>query len=384
MLTGQNGILNRASEAKEKTEIASKDEQRKLAQAEALMSTGKTTYKGLTLPEGFAPTKIEGEDSIDDGLVITDGYGNEYVWVEVPRTSEVYPTATVNVTEFNNDAYTNIENDLHTYTSLYRNNTSYTDTYAEDDTQGWFKDESEYNEAKQKMLKSVYENEGFWVGRYEAGISEFRGESGDATAIPVSKENMYPYTYVTRTQAKVLAEKVESGNCTSSLMFGVQWDLVLKYIEEKTVEKAESINKEEVRSEIQKELNSNSTSIGNFSDSEFFLNKGKYAIGNGGNLYNTWYKYTTDVREFVENREKKKKTEGAGIIVTTGGLELQNIYDLAGNVWEWTIESANINLVSISRGSGGGNEGWMYSASYRNTRESTHSSWGAGFRVTIY
>ena len=37
MLTGQNGILNRAVDAKEKTEIASVDEQRKLAQAEALM-----------------------------------------------------------------------------------------------------------------------------------------------------------------------------------------------------------------------------------------------------------------------------------------------------------------------------------------------------------
>ncbi len=44
MLTGQNGILNRASEAKEKTEIASKDEQRKLAQAEALMNTGKKQH----------------------------------------------------------------------------------------------------------------------------------------------------------------------------------------------------------------------------------------------------------------------------------------------------------------------------------------------------
>ena len=77
MLTGQNGILNRAAEAKEKTETAGIDEQRKMAQAEALMSTGKTTYKGLTLPEGFAPTKIAGEDSIDDGLVITDRNGNE-------------------------------------------------------------------------------------------------------------------------------------------------------------------------------------------------------------------------------------------------------------------------------------------------------------------
>ena len=86
MLTGQNGILNRAQEAKEKTEVANQDEQRKLAQAEALMNTEKSTYKGITIPAGFAPTKQEGEDSLDDGLVITDGYGNEFVWVEVPKT----------------------------------------------------------------------------------------------------------------------------------------------------------------------------------------------------------------------------------------------------------------------------------------------------------
>ena len=116
MLTGQNGILNRAANAKEKTEIASIDEQRKLAQAEALMNTEKTTYKGLTLPEGFAPTKIEGEDSIDEGLVITDGYGNEYVWVEVPKTDEVYKTAGLEITEFSDEEYEKIENDLYTYT----------------------------------------------------------------------------------------------------------------------------------------------------------------------------------------------------------------------------------------------------------------------------
>ena len=58
MLTGQNGILNKAAEAKEKTEISSKDEQRKLAQAEALINTEKTTYKGVTFEEY---TKIESD-----------------------------------------------------------------------------------------------------------------------------------------------------------------------------------------------------------------------------------------------------------------------------------------------------------------------------------
>ena len=120
MLTGQNGILNRATEAKEKTETASKDEKRKLAQAEALMNTDETTYKGITLPEGFVPTKIEGEDSIDDGLVITDGYGNEYVWVEVPKTTEVYPTAGLSITNFTDDEYNKIEADLKKYTNEYK------------------------------------------------------------------------------------------------------------------------------------------------------------------------------------------------------------------------------------------------------------------------
>ena len=44
ILTGQNGIINRAQEAKEKAEAANDDEQRKLAQAEALMNTEITTY----------------------------------------------------------------------------------------------------------------------------------------------------------------------------------------------------------------------------------------------------------------------------------------------------------------------------------------------------
>ena len=228
MLTGQNGILNRAVEAKEKTEIASKDEQRKLAQAEALMNTEKTTYKGVTLPEGFAPTKIDGEDSIDDGLVITDGYGNEYVWVEVPKTTEVYPTVGLSVTDFTNDEYGKIEEDLHTYTSDYRNGTEYKDEYYPDSTDGWFKNEEEYNDLKHKMLKSVYQNGGFWIGRYEAGIEKWRTSYDVATITPLSKANLYPYIYVTRTQAKVLAEQVKAGSYTSSLMFGVQWDLALK------------------------------------------------------------------------------------------------------------------------------------------------------------
>ncbi len=299
MLTGQNGILNRAAEAKEKTEISSKDDQRKLAQAEALMNNEKTTYKGITLPEGFSPTKIEEEDSIDDGLVITDGYGNEFVWVEVPKTVEVYQTAGINIESFDNESYDKIENDLHNYTNDYRINAEYKDIYAKDTTEGWFKSESEYNSAKQKMLKSVYLNGGFWVGRYEAGTEINRTKADEPiTTASVTKADMYPYTYITRTQAKILAENSLSGNYTRSLMFGVQWDLMLKYIETK--------NSKNII-DIKTKLNVDSSEIGNYCNSEFVLNRGKYAIFNNNILNDKWNNYDSSIKEYVDNKCKKRK-----------------------------------------------------------------------------
>ena len=379
MLTGQNGILNRAAKAKEKTENANEDEQRKLAQAEALMNTEKTTYKGVTLPEGFAPTKIAGEDSIDDGLVITDGYGNEYVWVEVPKTTGVYPTAGVNVTNFNDEEYKKIENDLHTYTSDYRKETSYDDTYASDTTSGWFKNTSAYNTAKQKMLKSVYQNGGFWVGRYEAGIEDetnIRKEKTDTvTLTPVTKKNVYPYNYVTRTQAKVLAEQVEAGSYTSSLMFGVQWDLILKFIEKKTVAKVNEANKENVRIQVLKNLNEDSTNVGNYYNSLW-------------NITNTKAKFSADSGSSFNICPQSKKSS-SGVLLTTGAdidFSLMNIYDIAGNVWEFTLEntSSNDESSAASRGGSYGSNGFYASASYRayNSIGGTLSS--IGFRTSLY
>ena len=378
MLTGQNGILNRATEAKEKTEISSKDEQRKLAQAEALMNTEKTTYKGVTLPEGFAPTKIDGEDSIDDGLVITDGYGNEYVWVEVPKTTTVYPTAGLNITEFTDTDYDNIEKDLHTYTNDYRNGTSYGDVYYPDSTTGWFEDSSAYDTAKKKMLKSVYENGGFWVGRYEAGIEINRTVSGNTRITPLSKVNLYPYTYVTRTQAKVLAEQVESGNYTSSLMFGVQWDLVLKYIEMKKVATV---------TDIKTKLNSNSTPIGNYYTSSFTLNKGKFA--QYGALSN-WYDFNSEEKtNLVTGGIKQQQSSNSNtILLTTGASDttkLQNIYDIAGNVWEWTLEKTSYDSSPCAvRGGSYYRDGSGYPANSRGNDITSNSNGGAGFRVSLY
>ena len=198
------------------------------------------------------------------------------------------------------------------------------------------------------MLKSVYEHGGFWVGRYEAGIeneADRRKEASDtATLTPVTKQNMYPYTYVKRTQAKVLAEQVKSGNCTSSLMFGVQWDLVLKYIEIKG-----NVNSADLKSD--------STLKGNYANNKW-------------NITNVKAKYSTDGGQSFTACPYPKQSTRESVLLTTGAdasFSMMNIYDIAGNVWEWTLEYTSDAAYSCaSRGGYYNTDGDWNPANYRD------------------
>ena len=311
------------------------------------------------LPEGF--TKVEGT-SLSNGLTIQDSKGNQYVWIEVPKTSEVYPTAGLNIKNFTTEEYTAIETDLHTYTNDYRNGTSYKDEYYSDATTG-LKSE-QYTELKQKMLKSVYQNGGFYVGKYETGIESTPKTSGSSTTapkeIPVIKQNAYPYNYVTCSQAQTLANKMESGKYTSSLMFGVQWDLVLKYLETKGTAQAD--------------LKTNSTNWGNYAN-------------NLWNITNENSKYAPNGSGWTSGAYGKKDSNKS-VLLSTGASETfskQGIYDLAGNVWEWTLEyTSDSNLPCADRGGYYGNGGDKYPAAYRNGSVTTYYYSSIGFRVSLF
>ena len=324
------------------------------------VSSKKTTKPYL--PTGF--TQVSGT-TLKNGLTIQDSTGNQYVWIEVPMTEEVYPTAGLSITNFTDEEYTAIEADLHTYTNDYRDGTSYKDEYYS----GVGLTSDEYTNLKKTMLKSVYQNGGFYIGKYETGIENAPKTDGDEntapTEIPVIKQNAYPYNYVTCSQAQTLANNMKSGNHTSSLMFGVQWNLVLKYLETKGTS--------------QMDLKTDSTSWGNY-------------INNAWNITNSNSKYAI----YDDKLENFDWTSGAygikdsytSVLLSTGASDdfsKQGIYDLAGNVWEWTLEYASDSRYPCAiRGGYYNLSGNLYPAAYRGNHSTTNFLNTFGFRVVLY
>ena len=406
LVLGDNGIVKKAQDAKTKT---AGDQENMLNGMNQLadeidnLTGGNGGGSGTKVPaEETAETApyfpdntfTKKEGTIDTGLVIQDASGNEYVWVVVPKSlynNTAYNSNNAKKPSSSTD-YANIEYCLQQYTATYRNGTSYSDTYAADTANvGWFADATEYNNLKNSMLKSVYEKGGFYVGRYEAGIEENRTSRPEKNSdgkytiegmpTPLSKADAYPYTYVTRAQAQNLAKNVNSGNGKSSLMFGVQWDLVLVFMSKDTAK----ITSTDV-------LTKNSTTIGNYRDSAFQLSKiGKYAVYSSYSLSSTWNPAITTTANFVDSSRNKitQSTDGKGILVTTGTSEknkVMNIYDIAGNVDECTLEQTFPNNLPpcAARGGGFDDTGSFDSAAHRHSISTGYSDVSVGFRVSLF
>ena len=391
LVLGNNGIIAKAKDAETKSAEASQNDLKGMnslieQMESALNGSGNGTGGGSdtkvpaeataeTAPYFPDSTFTKKEGTIDTGLVIQDASGNEYVWVVVPKSlynNAAYNNNTKNRPSSSTD-YANIEYCLQQYTATYRQD-GWSDTYEADDKNvGWFADATAYNNLKNSMLKSVYENGGFYVGRYEAGIGTNRTSKSETNSdgkytiegmpTPLSKANAYPYNYVTRTQAKVLAEKIKYTNVdksyTGSLMFGVQWDLVLAFMSKDTAK-----------------VTSNSTTIGNYYDN-------LWTITNANAQYSTNYGST-----FTACPNPYEKKSASSILLTTGagsGFSVQNIYDIAGNVWEWTLEkTSNASLPCALRGGYYGRTGSYFPAASRSVTDTASAGNTIGFRVTLW
>ena len=336
---------------------------------------------------------IDSNTNETTGIVMIDSNQNEWVWVEVPATAFVTATSSTD--------YTNIKADLITYASDYRQGESksrgknWTDewyamgergivtasTEGLTDTQkllnnGCGLTYNEYNTNYNKMLSSIYTNKGFYIGRYEAGIAGSdentslarysRTEITSSSPKAVSKKDMIPYNFVTCSDAQQLANRMSTGNKTSSLMYGIQWDLVCKFLEVKG-------NWDTTTKTAQYYIKENSTSWGNYGNSTFTIDSTK------AKKYNISNKSYYDI-----TGEKSGK-----MLLTTGASEYtnkMNIYDFAGNEYELTLEKTTYTLNPCSCRGGRFNygDGSDDPASVRGGGITTGSSYDMGLRPSLY
>ena len=393
-LSGDNGILRRATEAKEQTNQKNDEETEKIGGYESTIdqyvdgngggsgsggSGGSGTGTNFTNvntsdsnPAGAVPansTVVEADAS--KGIVIKDKNNNEWVWIEVPKTT-VFSGLTIDTTNtLTEQNYTDIKNKLIAYAGVYRNGSAsqtrsdWTDEYYS----GCGMSSDEYTAAYQKMLKSVYTYGGFWIGRYEAGIEGTTTETTNARTSSsgrisietspkaISQKDAIPYNYVYCSEAQALAKEMTPNNSyTSSLMFGIQWDLVCKYLEVKSTLETPDIN-------------SNSTSWGNYSNVERTISSDKAKQGS------SWTSITGT-------------KPASSVLLTTGASEetnKMNIYDFAGNEWERTLEqTSDSDYICAIRGGNYFNTGSIYPASFRGGNGTTGSNRNLGFRPTFY
>ncbi len=413
-LTGDNGILAKAQTAREKSETAEKEETQKLLQAEANMNFEETEYNGVKIPAGMAPTKKEGESTVDEGLVAVDKNGNEWVWVEVPKSEMPADLTFANETGYSEADQTNCDSIT---AALKAYAAPYTEGKKEQGcnwTDEWYADKgsndnhnvvtedtvtiesqknldtgcgltlSQYKETYQKMIKSVYKNGGFWIGRYEAGIEGTTGTDEESLKLgrtessaridnvstapkAISQKDAIPYNWIYCSEAQKLAkEMTPDSSKTSSLLFGIQWDLVCKFIEEKE-------QGENNKSSIIASINSDSGEWGNYKNQTVGINS------ENAKQYNSsqWSTITVE------------KPASSSILLSTGASDTTkklNIYDLAGNEWEWTLEHATANTIHPCSYRGGYfyNSSSSYPASYRGNYTTTCVDNFYSFRSALY
>ena len=247
-----------------------------------ILKIGNETYGEETLGEGtrereesawnrpYVPSNFHYlEGTVNDGYVIADENGNEFVWI---------PVDGVNVK----------------YERWCENENSYPSSYTECSDVP----DSEYPEGITAEAESAIVSNagGFYVGRYEAGVPEGQtvidgtnSSTSNTSGIPVSKKGATVWTNIDYTNANNNAKAyMNNSEVASGLLTGKSWDTVCKWLENSGID----VN--------------DSRTYGNYIDSQSPANESGYGS-----------KQVTGYSEY---------------------WKVNNIYDLAGNTYEWTNE----------------------------------------------
>ena len=289
----------------------------------------------------------------EDGMVISDSeddegkgvdytcVGNQFVWVPVDYTATRTKDANGLDTGFTSVFKRGEAEETSSGSGIYKMTDTVSGGYKEPDASGYATESQEYY----AMMKSVQKYSGFYIARFEAGDSDVISKRTAATAAHkvVSKKNAYVYNYVPwgdsisaigSTGAVYLSQNMykNSASVVSTLCYGVQWDAAMNFVSDAD---------HDIRNPIK-----------------------------WGNYYNSSGDAATN----------------SGVLNTTGKNEAwkaKNIYDLAGNVAEWTMESRPTDY-RVRRGGNYDDSGYNGYVGGRTLYSPTGASGYLGFRVTLY
>ena len=299
----------------------------------------------IPIPQGY--NYIKG-DKIG-GAVITDAasgeekVGNEFVWVPVDEISKMASTD-IGGTDANRN--TNYRGVLYNWgtdatgntawnwsadSTSYREPANLSSSYdSKSKNSSWTS--TLYQEEYNKMIKSVSQYGGFYVGRYEMSLNsetknaESKYGATSATAESTSAKQWYGLY----NKAKTYAPENASQKVVSSMIWGSQYDAMLKWMK--------------------------------------------------GNKINVTSSSPTDLSIGNTSRNTTRVTGGANNGQTVSKDKLSNIYDLLGNSLEWTQETNNTYYRVIR----GGYYNSSLAPSYRSYDCPTDTLSYDGSRFTLY
>ncbi len=351
LVLGNNGIIAKAKDAKTKSAEASQNDLKGMnglvsemegALAESGSGNGNTgsgnnfvtkntevTYPDgkVWIPEGFKVAD-DSASTVQGGVVVEDKDRNQFVWVPVATIADYKRTAySPNVATEETDTATN---------SIKINYSSSNSDY--------------FTEAMPEDEKTSVETyKGFYIGRYEAGDKESTEahtlrSSNDVTKTVTIKANQAPYNYVTRAQAKSLAEgfKTQQGyKAKTKLVSSYAWDTTIAFLQN--------------------------------------VNSDYGSSSEEGNYYDTTFSYTD-----ITGASQTKATNSRVLVPTGQTTPVCNIYDMGGNVYELTTESySDTDRPCAERGGGYGGIFALGSAGDRSNY-SGYARDDVGFRLTLF
>ena len=412
-LTGDNGILKKAGDAKTQTEQAKADENLKIAIAGSYGTDGKLNLKDLkdnlenqkipytdsdkfplevtvngekkkidangniigsiqslktkgtvfndtttledtygnqvTIPKGFkiaddSATEVTGGIVIEDATY-TNTIGSQFVWIPVGTGENAIKKANKETVDIALGRYSFTKNSDGTVTT-----SEFSDRDCTEDTTA--SHNSNYKNAIAKDIEafetSVKNNHGYYIGRYEAGVVDYNssvstsnsnnetnwtGYTGDNIKLVCKKEQQV-WNYVTQNKASELSRNMygSEAKVTSDLINSYAWGTAIVFIQQCGTE-------------------SNSST----------------------------YSHTVG-----QSSTSTPQTTGTNILKATSKVDKQcNIFDMAGNCFEWTTEtSSNSYNPCVTRG--GTYDNSSGHTNYRTNSNTSYANSYHSFRPLLY